>query len=766
MNIFVDEAPGSPPGLTASKSSKSSTNRSSSLSGTDGILSDNAHFEEIGLDEEENQPLQPKPMNGVEKARHPPSRMAATAMNGHGSNAATMIKMRDLTNQGHSSVYPRYSESYLGHAPAQSKLSLPYRGPMRKGIRNTSTPSLAITAMSNYNRSRSPSPQSACFPIPKPLSSPRSPRRPGSAPATTQQIPVRRGSWQPSRKSIKELEAEYDDLDEDLPEDASLWNVPLSPRPPSERITPVSATTSPKTSPCASPERPSPLRTSIGPDGKEVLAQKDRSTLAARRTLPATFQPSPTTPRRLLRGSSTGTMPDHPTYERTKSWNVVLSELSEEAKDLTVALEDYEVAAEIKHEDAVQHGEMSSLDVLSRAKTSSAIELPPLKVNNIMIDPLPISKEKEKVLSRTRPSWLPPKSQKEEKKHLKEYRRMMEFSMDIEKRKAARMADKQCAKDDTKSALLRVWEEHVLPHWDQVIREPRTRELWWRGVAPKSRAQVWQRAIGNELALTEVTYKTALHRAKTMEAEIARDGGGQHHRKEKAWFDAIHRDVKHTLPKINIFQPGAPLHNDLVDVLMAYSMYRSDVGYCHGTHLIAAFLSLTMATPGQTFLTLSNLLNRPLPLAFLTGDLGSTGKAYDLSLSLLRKQYPRLHNHLFGSASSTASPVANGSTTGRLTQSLNLPPSSVLEPVIRTLFLGPGDGLGIDTAARVWDVVVFEGDAAIIRTTVALLGALEARLYGDREEVLGVLGWRGDIGLEPTDEEAFMARVRYVAKER
>jgi hypothetical protein len=36
-----------------------------------------------------------------------------------------------------------------------------------------------------------------------------------------------------------------------------------------------------------------------------------------------------------------------------------------------------------------------------------------------------VSKEKEKFLSRTRPSWLPPKDQKEEKRHLKEYKRMM-----------------------------------------------------------------------------------------------------------------------------------------------------------------------------------------------------------------------------------------------------------------------------------------------------------------------------------------------------
>lgn len=127
-------------------------------------------------------------------------------------------------------------------------------------------------------------------------------------------------------------------------------------------------------------------------------------------------------------------MPDDFSFpgSRTKSWNVALSELSEDAKTLTEAFENYAVVAEQKHEEAIQNGDTvarSRGEKLSRAKTST-VELPPLRINNVMVDPLPISKEKEKVLSRTRPSWLPPKSQKEEKKHLKEYQRMMEFSLE------------------------------------------------------------------------------------------------------------------------------------------------------------------------------------------------------------------------------------------------------------------------------------------------------------------------------------------------
>ena len=69
-----------------------------------------------------------------------------------------------------------------------------------------------------------------------------------------------------------------------------------------------------------------------------------------------------------------------------------------------------------------------------------------------------------------------------------------------------------------------------------------------------------------------------------METQLAQLGKDEPD-KEKAWFDAIRRDVRVAFPELKIFQSNGPLHGDLVDVLMAYSMYRSDVGYSHGTHV-------------------------------------------------------------------------------------------------------------------------------------------------------------------------------------
>ena len=425
-----------PTGSKSSKSSKSSSLHSSSLSGVDSILSDVTDFEDLCLDEDD--PSHYQDVYGYEKSKRPASQTASTAMNGSMDNPLGIGHMRELTNGIRRPSYPTLQGPLRGatrHNPTHS-LSLPQGGKLKRGFTSPSAPSLAMTAMSNLSRSRSPSP-SQLVQSPRPHLQAPSPR-PLRAASEFKSPNSRRGSWQPSRKSVQDLEDEYDDLDEDLPEDASLWNVPLSPRPPLER-TSISATYSANGSPGTSPERRSPLRSPLAQvETTSVGSPQLFSAPHANQAVSSSPSPisSPLKPR-YPRGSSTGTMPETFSFpkNRAKTWNVALSELSEEAKYLTEALENHAGISELKQEAAVQNGTAPvrpSLEKLSRAKTSP-VELPPLRISNVMIDPLPASKEKEKVLSRTRPSWLPPKNPKEEKRHLKEYQRMMEMSREAGK---------------------------------------------------------------------------------------------------------------------------------------------------------------------------------------------------------------------------------------------------------------------------------------------------------------------------------------------
>lgn len=128
--------------------------------------------------------------------------------------------------------------------------------------------------------------------------------------------------------------------------------------------------------------------------------------------------------------------------------------------------------------------------------------------------------------------------------------------------------------------LQRIWDDYVFPDWDRVIAEPRTRELWWRGITPRSRGAVWQRAIGNELALTEESFVKALERAEQLRSKTG-DGYKWAHER----FAAIRKDAASAFPALNVFAEGGPLHDSLVQVLDAYAMYRSDVGYIHGIHV-------------------------------------------------------------------------------------------------------------------------------------------------------------------------------------
>lgn len=438
MTTCVTQLPESPPGLTGSKSSKNSSFHSFT-SGTDTTSFDTANFEEIFIGEDDSIPY--PDVQGRENS-HQFFRNSSPNMIGVTNGAPTTTSKKRLTNEAQRPLYLHVQTHNRAaeRRPPTHSLSLPRAPNPRRGFTSPSAPSLAMTAMSNLSRSRSPSPsQTPDLALPRPAPRRLSAQLQSSSPEINQP-PVRRGSWQPSRKSVKELEDEYDDLDEDLPEEASLWNVPLSPRPGPDR-TPISATNSTNVSPSTSPERSSsphfsansvsaasaqPPRSFSVTSPKEVVSDKIN--------LKTPLSPSKL---RYARGVSTGDIPDNFYFpkHRSKTWDVALSELSEEARILTEALENHAETSERQQELSIQNGVSPAnlnMKKLPRVKTCS-VELPPLRVNNVVIDPLPASKEKEKVLSRTRPSWLPPKDRKEEKRHLKEYQRMMELSLEAGK---------------------------------------------------------------------------------------------------------------------------------------------------------------------------------------------------------------------------------------------------------------------------------------------------------------------------------------------
>lgn len=712
----IETAPSSPPELSYSKSSKSSSSSCRSLS-LDGASTEKlANFEDITLEENERNSvedcnLKPESRPTLKRPPRPTENLDVAKRNGA----------------------PRYSEPPMTNGNARGPSSLQVGPPMGRGMRRGFT----SPSQSSFRRnsSRSPSPNKGL------MSSPLSPDVTTPKVSHESGLFARRSSWQPGKKTTKELEAEYDDLDEEVPDEAILENVPFTPIPGQPR---VSRSPSPQRQPSYSNLQPIGAHASLHSANVPKNAKRPHGPLSRSPRSPK--HPRPKMP---PSNATVSSFPPEPfgRPQRSKSWT---DDLNEEARQLSAKLEEY---AERTSGDKLRSAPGSASNSpprnsFQRSTTAPSLaEMPPVQKGNIMIDPLPISKEKEAVLTRTRPSWLPPKCQKEEKKHMKEWEQMMARAAENEKKRASKEKAALENKTELDGNIARIWEQHVLPNWDAVIHEPRTRELWWRGVTPAARGLVWPKAIGNDLSLSTSSYTAALARVQQIEARLdALPSEERAKSKEATWLDAIARDVPTVFPDLGIFNcsPPSPAQQNLSNVLKAYALYRSDVGYVYGTHLIAGLLCLHVSTsePATAFVALANLLNRPTPLAFLVHDQTAMSRTYDLVLSTLKYKSPTLHAHL-------TSPT------------LDISPSELLDPLFRCLF---AYNLPHTHAARVWDLYVFEGDKALVRSAVAVLAKLEPKLYGGRNEVLELLGWGFEGRWELGSEEEFVESVREAGK--
>lgn len=730
MATDIETAPGSPPELSYSKSSKSDSSSIRSLS-DDESTEKLSHFEDITLEESGRESVEDNNLKPESRPtlRRPPPRTIDLAKTRSQPNELRNMNVGDR----------RYPSLQI---PANGgSANVPMGRGMRRGFSSPSSPSFFMHPRASTS-SRSPSPSKG-FLANGMHHSPRSTSNLTPTSSTTNLTGpfARRQSWQPGKKSVKELEAEYDDLDEEVPAEAILENVPITPMPGQPR---ASRTPSPQRQPSYTNLRNvKSAGAHSGLHSANVPRKAKRP--SAPHSLPNGQVRSPRSPKHPRPGmphsATVSQFPPEPfgKKHRSKSWT---DDLNDEAKQLSAALEEYAERLSSENQPSAPSSAANSpprpgLSAKGRAKTSIA-DMPPLQKGNIMIDPLPISKEKEAVLSRTRPSWLPPKCQKEERKHMKEWEAMMARAAETEKKRAVKQKEAEDNKVELDGSIARIWEQHVLLDWDKVINEPRTRELWWRGVTPSSRGAVWQRAIGNDLELSATSFSAALARAQSLETRLASLPAEERAKSnEAAWLDAIARDVP------AVFPDGSSVEQQqsLASVLKAYALYRSDVGYVYGTHLIAGQLCQHLE-PSAAFVTLANLLNRPLPLAFLVHDQAAMSRAYAQILSTLSYKCPNLHAHLTNPA-------------------LDVQPAEFLDPLLRCLFTY---NLANEHAARVWDLYVFEGEKVLVRAAVGVLSILEPKLYGGREEILDIISWRNEKKWALGTEEEFIKAVREAGK--
>jgi len=177
-------------------------------------------------------------------------------------------------------------------------------------------------------------------------------------------------------------------------------------------------------------------------------------------------------------------------------------------------------------------------------------------------------------------------------------------------------------------------------------------------------------------------------------------------------------------------------------VSKAYCLYRADSPNALWIQPLIALLLLNQPV-SSAFIALANILNRALPSALLRNDIPNLHQTFDLILATLAHKVPQLHEHIASltiPASMTEDmPQSPTTTTKRLFPML-------FESLLRSILSASPSRLSLDTSARIWDIAVFEGDAALVRAAVAILARLESRLYGPARELVSELQ---DYGMDP-----------------
>ena len=116
-----------------------------------------------------------------------------------------------------------------------------------------------------------------------------------------------------------------------------------------------------------------------------------------------------------------------------------------------------------------------------------------------------------------RPTNLPPKTPEEEILHQKlvednrkQYLKKVKDREKVVQNKRLEQDVKEQRMHDMKN----LWENEILPNWDQLKRTKRVRELWIEGLPPVIRGKVWYYAFGNRSAITKDLYYIMAEKGK------------------------------------------------------------------------------------------------------------------------------------------------------------------------------------------------------------------------------------------------------------
>lgn len=256
----------------------------------------------------------------------------------------------------------------------------------------------------------------------------------------------------------------------------------------------------------------------------------------------------------------------------------------------------------------------------------------------------------------------------------------------------AKSEHRQKMKDERVVAARTVWASDILPHFEKKKRTKQLHELVLQGIPPFVRTKVWPMLLGNDVNISKDLFRIYVTQAEAGKTARAQ-GTVLVGKLETARLIGV--DLPRTFPALAFYQEGGPNHAELHRVLDAYVCYRPDIGYVQGMSYLAAILLLYL-DDYTAFTCLANLLNRPVHMAFYKME-GELQQYISLFETIFKRSLPDLFNHF---------------------EAIGLTSDMYLLDWFLTIF---SKSLPLDTATRLWDVYIFEGQSFFFRAAIGIL---------------------------------------------
>jgi hypothetical protein len=155
---------------------------------------------------------------------------------------------------------------------------------------------------------------------------------------------------------------------------------------------------------------------------------------------------------------------------------------------------------------------------------------------------------------------------------------------------------------------------------------------------------------------------------------------------------------------MKFFRFGNKLYQPLKNILLAYSLYRPDLGYVQGMSYVAGSLLLHYGQELETFTVFANIMSREdMIFNFYSFNMDKVNVVFHIFMRLMKEKIPKLHD-IF---------VQTG-----------LSCSIFLFEWVVALY---SNIFQLDLSSKIWDNFFYYGEFFIIKTALAICYGLEQK---------------------------------------